>query len=100
MTADTNNDGKFPDDSAVLTPYPLTQAQTDGDRADWPWLPGWIVSQCGPDEWEICVQEPSLGRMDDGTIPPPGTPDDECNFPVCFRDSSEIRPASPNGADE
>ena len=93
IDADTDNDGRFPDESAVLTPFPLTQAQADGDRADWPWLPGWIVSQCGPDEWEICVQEPSLGRLDDGTIPPSGTPDDECIFPVCFRDSSEIRSA-------
>jgi hypothetical protein len=86
------NDGKFPDGSPVLTPYPLTpeQATPDG-RPEWPWLPGWIVSQCGPDEWLICVQAPGLGRLDDDSIPPPGTPDDEMNFPCCFRDASEIK---------
>jgi hypothetical protein len=95
-SADIDNDGRFPDGSDVLTPYPLTKQQEQGDRAAWPWLHGWVTSQCGPDEWQICVQEPALGRLDDGTIPPPGTPEDECNFPVCFRDASEIRPASPD----
>lgn len=90
----TDNDGRFPDESAVTTPYPLTEDQAKEDRATWPWLRGWIVSQCGPDEWEICVQEPALARLDDGTIPPPGAPEEECNFPLCFRDSSEIRSAS------
>ncbi len=48
------NDGRFPDDSPVLVRYPLTPAEMDGDRAAWPWVPGYIVTQCGPDEWEIC----------------------------------------------
>lgn len=91
----SENDGRFPNDTAVLTPYPLTPEQAHGDRATWPWLHGWIVSQCGPDEWEVCVQEPALAHLDDGTIPPPGTPPDECNFPVCYREASEIRPAAP-----
>jgi hypothetical protein len=93
------NDGRFPDESDVLTPFPLTPEQQGQDRDSWPWLHGWIVSQAGPDEWEVCVQEPALAVLDDGTIPPPGTPDDQCNFPVCFRESSELRPASAAAAD-
>ena len=77
----TDNDGRYPDESDVLTPYPLTPEQGSGDRAGWPWLPGWIVSQCGPDEWEICVQEPALARLDDGAVPPPGTPGEGVQLP-------------------
>ena len=85
-----DNDGRYPDESPVGVRYSRSKQEERGDRAAWPWLTGWIVSQCGPDDWEICVQEPALAVMDDGSVPPPGTPDDECNFPVCFRDSSEI----------
>ena len=71
----------FPDDSCVEVRYPLGKEQAEGDRAAWPWLPGWVVSQCGPDEWQICVQTPELAEIEDG----------EAFYPVCFRDSSEIR---------
>jgi hypothetical protein len=37
----------------VQVRYPLTREQEHADRAGWPWLPGWVVSVCGPDEWEI-----------------------------------------------
>jgi hypothetical protein len=43
----------FPEDSWVQVRYPLTREQEHVDRAAWPWLPGWVVSVCGPDEWEI-----------------------------------------------
>ena len=46
----------FPEDSWVEVRYPLTSEQEHADRAAWPWLTGWVVSQCGPGEWEICVQ--------------------------------------------
>ena len=72
----------FPDDSDVEVRYPLTSEQETGDRAAWPWLPGWVVSQCGPDEWVICVQAPELAVEDQG----------EATYPVCFRDASELRP--------
>ena len=71
----------FPEDSWVEVRYPLTGEQEHGDRAAWPWLPGWVVSRCGPDEWEICVQTPELAMEHEG----------ETVFPVCFRDSSELR---------
>ena len=50
-------------------------------RTAWPWLPGWVVSVCGPDEWEICVQAPELAMQHEG----------ETVYPVCFRDASELR---------
>ncbi len=89
-----DNDGWFPDDSPVLVKYPRTPAQMGGDRADWPWVPGWIVSQCGPDEWEVCVEDRGLAVLEDGSVPPPGTPEDNLLYPVCFRDSTEIRRAA------
>ena len=61
--------------------YPLTKEQEHGDRDAWPWLPGWVAAECGPDEWEICVQAPELATWHEG----------EAWYPVCFRDSSEIR---------
>ena len=70
----------FPEDWVEVR-YPLTGEQEHGDRAAWPWLPGWVVSRCGPDEWEICVQTPELAMEHEG----------ETVFPVCFRDSSELR---------
>ena len=38
----------FPEDSWVEVRYPLTGEQQHGDRDAWPWLSGWVVSQCGP----------------------------------------------------
>ena len=80
-TAAPGHGPDFPEDSWVQVRYPLTREQEHGDRAAWPWLPGWVVSQCGPDEWEICVQAPELAMEREG----------ETVFPVCFRDSSELR---------
>ena len=71
----------FPEDSWVEVRYPLTREQERGDRDAWPWLPGWVASVCGPDEWEICVQAPELARQYEG----------ETVYPVCFRDASELR---------
>jgi hypothetical protein len=71
----------FPEDSWMQVRYPLTSEYEHADRAGWPWLPGWVVSVCGPDEWEICVQAPELATWHDG----------EDWYPTCFRDSSEIR---------
>lgn len=86
-----DNDGRFPEDSAVEVRYPRNKAEEQGDRSAWPWLPGLVLEQCGPDEWQVLVQSPELATLEDGTVPPAGTPDDELCFPVCFRDSSELR---------
>jgi len=71
----------FPEDSWVEVRYPPTREQEHADRDAWPRLPDWVVSVCGPDEWQICVQAPELARQDEG----------ETWYPVCFRDGSELR---------
>ncbi len=32
--------------------------------------------------------------LEDGSQPPDGTPDDDLCYPICFRDSSELRPGT------
>ena len=56
----------FPEDSWVEVRYPLNSEQKNADRHGWPWLPGWVVAECGPDEWEICVQAPELAIQHEG----------------------------------
>jgi hypothetical protein len=80
-----DNDGRFPEDSAVLVKYPLTGEQEKGDRKDWPWLPGTVLGQCGPDEWHVVVD-----GVEELAEPDPDDPG-EVLYPACFRDSSEIR---------
>ena len=86
-----DNHGRFPDDSPVEVRYPRTRQEELGDRAGWPWLPGLILSQCGPDEWHVCVEARELAVLDDGSPAPAGTADGELLYPWCFRDPSEIR---------
>ncbi len=88
---DEDNDGRFPDDSLVEVRYPRDLQEELGDRAGWPWLPGSILSQCGPDEWHVCVEACELATLDDGSPAPGGTADRELLYPCCFRDASEIR---------
>jgi hypothetical protein len=45
---DEDNDGKFPDESPVEVRYPRSKQEKQGDREQWPWLPGTIVERCGP----------------------------------------------------
>ncbi len=94
-TDDDGNDGRFPNGLAVLTPFPVTDAEAHGDRASWPWVTARVVSQAGPDEWVLCVEIPGTARLADGTPAPEGTPADETYHPIVFRDSSEIRLPDP-----
>ena len=82
----------YPDGCDVLVKYPRSKAEEHRDRSAWPWLPGWIVQQCGQDEWEACMIAPELAMLEDGSKSPPDTPEDQLLYPVCFRDSSELRP--------
>ncbi len=75
---------EFEEDQEVMTKFPLTQAQEEGDRDAWPWLAGWVTRECGPDEWEIVVGDERLARVEAG----------EVVYPCVFRDSSEIRARS------
>jgi len=87
---DDDNDGRFPDDSLVEVRYPRTQEEL-ADRSAWPWLPGSILSRCGPDEWHVCVEVRELAMLDDGSPARAGTADGELLYPCCFRDASELR---------
>jgi hypothetical protein len=78
---DEDNDGRFPDDSRVEVRYPRTRQEELGDRAEWPWLPGLILSQCGPDEWYVCVEARELAMLDDGRPTPDGTADQDVVHP-------------------
>ena len=92
---DNDNDGRFPDDSRVEVRYPRSRREEHGDRAAWPWLPGSIVEQCGPDEWRVCVEDRGVAVLREGRRAPKGTAARNLYYPMCFRDSSEIRrPAS------
>ena len=71
----------YEEDEEVLVRFPLTLAQEDGDRSAWPWLPGWIARECGPDEWEVVVEDERLAMKQDG----------EVVYPACYRDSSELQ---------
>ena len=62
---DADNDGRFPDDSSVEIRYPRDKQEERGDRFVWPWLPGLILSQCGPDEWYVCVEARELATLND-----------------------------------
>lgn len=78
------NDGRFPDDSLVLVPYPLDPVS---ERSAWPWLPGTVLGQCGPNEWHIVLD----GRDD---LAEPDA-DGELLYPACFRNADEIRSMGP-----
>ena len=91
---DEDNDGRFPDDSLVEVRYPRTRQDVQGDWAEWPWLPGTILSQCGSDEWYVCVEARELATLEDGSPAPAGTAYEDFFYPCCFRDASEIRPAT------
>jgi hypothetical protein len=93
MTPDTGNDGRFPDDSPVWVWYPPSgSAQAEMPQRDhWAWLPGSIISQCGPDEWQIVVEVRELATRKDGTLPRKNTASRNLYYPICFRDACEIR---------
>ena len=68
-----DNDGRFPVGSPVEVRYPRSRQEEKGDRLAWPWLPGSIVEQCGPDEWYVCVEASELAALGDGRPAPRGT---------------------------
>jgi hypothetical protein len=85
------NDGRFPDESDVLVRYPGLGMTADHARDTWPWLPGVIENQCGPDEWLVTVYDRGLAMLEDGSPAPDGTPGEDMFYPQCFRDSSELK---------
>jgi hypothetical protein len=88
--------GSWHEDDSVEVRYPLPDSNQT-DRSSWPWLPGTILAVCGPDEWQVCVEVQELATLEDGRPPHCNTPEHKLFYPVCFRDSPEIR--SPAVAD-
>jgi hypothetical protein len=82
------NAPRLPDGSPVLVWYPPYGVDAH-DRSAWAWLPGSIVSQCCSDEWCVVVEDPKLAEPD--TSLPDGDAPENLLYPLCFRDSSEIR---------
>lgn len=90
------NDGRFPDEAQIEVRYPA--GLVDGewtravclDRDEWPWLPGTVLGQCGPNEWHVRVDVDELAEDDDGDqVDEDGEP--VRWYPACFRDASELR---------
>jgi hypothetical protein len=94
MTPGTSNDGRFPDDSPVWVWYPPEGDKQSGSppREQWAWLPGSILSQCGPSEWLVVVEVRELATREDGSTPAKNTPSRKLYYPTCYRDQREIRP--------
>jgi hypothetical protein len=93
MNPGISEDGRavaFADDTPVMVRYPRTPEQLWGDRAEWPWLPGTIMEQCGPDEWRVVVEDVTVAVRKDGSKPAPRTPKSRLYYPCCLRDSSEL----------
>jgi hypothetical protein len=93
MIEESNNRSRagqnpFPDDSPVLVWFPLPDANSH-DRSSWSWLPGSILSQCGPDEWHVVVEVPALAEPDPSI--PNGDAPENLVYPACFRDATELR---------
>lgn len=85
---DKDNDGKFPDESPVEVRYPRSKQEEHVHREQWPWLPGTIAEQCGPDRWYVCVEVRELAVL----RAPRGTAGRNLCYPCCSGDGSEIRP--------
>ena len=83
--------GNLADETPVLVLYPRTSEEERGDRARWPWLPGTILQQVGPDEFQILVEDLAVAVRKDGSRPTPARRRTGCAYPLCFRDASEIK---------
>ncbi len=91
MSSEDGPAAVFAEDVAVMVKFPRTKEERRGDRAGWPWLPGTILQQVGPDEWRVCVEDPAVAVRQDGSRPTPRTPRRNLLYPCCFRDASEIK---------
>jgi hypothetical protein len=80
---------EYPQDTEVEVRYPLSKEQETGPRSEWPWLPGTVTEVCGLNEWQVVVEHPDLAVTENGGAWSPKNGDPW--YPLCFRDSSEIR---------
>ena len=91
MSSEDGPAAVFAEDMAVKVKFPRSKEEEQGDRARWTWLPGTIVQQCGPDEWQVCVEDIAVAMRQDGSRPTPRTPKNKLFYPLAYGDSSEIR---------
>lgn len=84
----------FRDETPVEVRYPRSKEEEKGDRSQWPWLPGTVLEQVGPDEYRVCIEVRELAVRADGSKPGKNTPSHKLYYPCCYRDSSEIRAVS------
>jgi hypothetical protein len=82
---------QFPDETPVEVRFPRSKQEEQGDRSRWPWLPGTVLEQVGPDEYRVCVEVREIAVRADGSRATPRTPQNKLYYPCCFRDSNEIR---------
>lgn len=82
---------EFEEGTRVLVKYPAPGQDHTAPRESWPWMPGTVEEVCGPDEWLIAVESRDVATAEDGTPAPADADDEDVWFPMCFRDSSEIR---------
>jgi hypothetical protein len=80
MSMYETNDGRYPTDSHVWTPFPLPDSDLYWDM-DWPWLRGTVLGQTGPDEWHIVIDAPEVMEHGDGYD----------WWPACFRKPNELQ---------
>ena len=82
---------EYPEGTAVLVRYPAPGMTHETPRESWPWYPGTIEETCGADEWLIAVESRDVATAEDGS--PADADDADVFYPMCFRDSAEIREA-------
>lgn len=88
----TSNDGRFPDDSPVWTPYPTREMTADTPRENWPWMAAEVELQGDEREWVLTIKDPRVAELEDGSPALPGTPPENIWHPQAFRTADEIRP--------
>jgi hypothetical protein len=86
------NNGRFPDGSAVLARFPL--GDNDEDRDCWPWLEATVEQQCGPDEWLVTIEDWRVAQLEDGSPAEKDSPDGDLFFRQAYRGHSELRAAA------
>jgi hypothetical protein len=85
---------EYEEGTQVLVRYPAPGMTHLTSRETWPWYPGTIEEKCGPDEWLVAMESRDVATAEDGSPAPANADDDDVWFPVCFRDSTEIREAA------
>lgn len=88
----TVNDGRFPDDSPVWTPFPSRDMTADTPRETWPWMAARVELQGDEHEWVLTIEAPDVAELEDGTPAPEGTPAGDLWHPQAFRTADEIQP--------